>query len=390
MSYQRQQPEVPPATPPTPRQKKVQEALNLFAQLQSAPFLVGDDEQRVRHAADLHKQNAAEGNTNSGTATRSSSTPPPPTNMLKKGSGTGGGAAPSLMTTKQLHQQIADLQKKLQMSDAIMKKLHKKNKELKNEIDVLQTGGGGDAASGRQQQQQATAAAAATKSDSPAAMAKGSPIGGSGGNGGLTNEQLKAIIIKRDQEIMALRKQLILQQQGGGGTMDPTVTATQANSAATADGAPPSPSSTSNSPSSISHQQNAAAASSSASASPARPGTNTKTNNNNNAILHTPNTKIITIPTNVPIEAHVALLHKRIDTLQKDYQQLLDSKLDAIAAGESTGKVNKQVKIFFAAVKAKISSDMSEYEAERALWHQRLALVANQQQQRGGGGPSQK
>lgn len=357
--------------PPTPRQRKVQAALDLFAQLQGAPFVIGDDEQRVRHAANLHREATSSSAAAAVTAGPSSSgSGQPPANMLRKGTGAGGGAAPSLQTTRQLQAQIAELQKKLIVSDALMKKLHRRNRDLQSELDEVKGSGGGEggAASGggnnssKKEQQKGGSAPHGVPTSSSSASTSGP----------LTNEQLQSIIVKRDQEIMALRRQLAAASQHQQ-QQPPATTPRLGGATSTAVGASPSPAEP-------------------AAVSPSRPNTNKSTTSVSvgrggggdiGAGGIVPKKNVIVLPTNAPAEAHVALLHQRIDTLQRDYQTLLDSRLDAIAQGESTGRVNKQVKAFFAAVKAKIATDASDYEGERALWHQRVAFVAANY---GGGG----
>jgi hypothetical protein len=56
----------------------------------------------------------------------------------------------------------------------------------------------------------------------------------------------------------------------------------------------------------------------------------------------------------------------RTAKLQQQYDDLLRVKLECIAEGESTGKVNKEVKAFFTALKQKILSDAVFAEVERA------------------------
>jgi hypothetical protein len=58
--------------------------------------------------------------------------------------------------------------------------------------------------------------------------------------------------------------------------------------------------------------------------------------------------------------------------LRKQYQDLLGIKIEILERGESTGKVNKEVKDFFVATKAKLVSDVVARETERALWNERV------------------
>lgn len=58
--------------------------------------------------------------------------------------------------------------------------------------------------------------------------------------------------------------------------------------------------------------------------------------------------------------------------LRKQYQDLLGIKIEILERGESTGKVNKEVKDFFVAAKSKLVSDVAARETERALWNERV------------------
>lgn len=56
----------------------------------------------------------------------------------------------------------------------------------------------------------------------------------------------------------------------------------------------------------------------------------------------------------------------------QQYGALVDSKLECIAQGESTGKVNKEVKAFFQALKQKLLDDAIYYDASRAALNEAL------------------
>eukprot|EP00658_Telonema_sp_P-2_P068319 TRINITY_DN57258_c0_g1_i1.p1 TRINITY_DN57258_c0_g1~~TRINITY_DN57258_c0_g1_i1.p1 ORF type:complete len:143 (+),score=14.70 TRINITY_DN57258_c0_g1_i1:179-607(+) len=62
------------------------------------------------------------------------------------------------------------------------------------------------------------------------------------------------------------------------------------------------------------------------------------------------------------------LLHQRIKTLENDYKTLLGVKLECIAEGETTGKVNKEVKNFFTHLKTRLVTSEKDWETERAMW----------------------
>lgn len=77
-----------------------------------------------------------------------------------------------------------------------------------------------------------------------------------------------------------------------------------------------------------------------------------------------------------------SLLHQRIKSLEADYKSLLNVKLECIAEGETTGKVNKEVKNFFAHLKLKLSSSERDWEIERAMWQLKVFELQSQQMQK--------
>ena len=60
------------------------------------------------------------------------------------------------------------------------------------------------------------------------------------------------------------------------------------------------------------------------------------------------------------------LAEARAKKLQEQYDELVQVKLECIAHGEATGKVNKEVKAFFTALKQKMINDALFAEVERA------------------------
>lgn len=72
------------------------------------------------------------------------------------------------------------------------------------------------------------------------------------------------------------------------------------------------------------------------------------------------------------------LLEKRILQLQQQYDALMDVKLECIRDGESTGKVNKEVKSFFVSSRQKMMDDAAFHEAERVLLNEKIAKLENE------------
>lgn len=80
--------------------------------------------------------------------------------------------------------------------------------------------------------------------------------------------------------------------------------------------------------------------------------------------------------TSDPISSSARVLQQLHDVerrkLNQQYNALTESKLELIAQGESTGKVNKEVKMFFQALKQKLLDDAIYYDASRAAMNECL------------------
>ena len=74
----------------------------------------------------------------------------------------------------------------------------------------------------------------------------------------------------------------------------------------------------------------------------------------------------------------ISLLQQRIKTLESDYKSLLGVKLECIAEGETTGKVNKEVKSFFTHLKTRLLTSERDWELERAMWQLRVYELETQ------------
>lgn len=242
--------------------RRIQEALQLFSELEHAPINDVSDQDRIR-------------------ATSNSA---PPMNRPPAPPGGGPQQGSTTRSTKSIsHSQSSagadDVSHKLSVADAIMKRLHRKNQELMAQLDAAK-----------------------------AAAGSGSSSGGSGGSDTAHHQRLLRDIAKRDEEIQQLRQEL---SRGASSTTNTSSSAAR----------PPAPTSSSSSR---------------------------------------------TLPT--------AFSSYEADRKQwlAQYAQLLDAKLEYVAQGESTGKINAEVKKFFQALKQKIFDDAVSYEAHRAALNEEL------------------
>jgi hypothetical protein len=181
-------------------------------------------------------------------------------------------ATPSGVSRSTDGPKFAEIKHKMEVADAVMKKLHKKNQQLVQEVAQLKESQGGGVSS-------------------------------SGGHVAPTDEvtALKRELARKDADVQRL-KQL--------------VTTAGAHHAA-----PPS-------------------AIPGASASPAP------------------------LPTNA--------LQRQLADLQQRYSELLEAKIECVHMGESTGRVNKEVKAFFTTLRKRLQDEVKEREVERQLLNEQL------------------
>eukprot|EP00758_Cryptobia_borreli_P008544 Tbor_TRINITY_DN5397_c2_g2::TRINITY_DN5397_c2_g2_i4::g.4429::m.4429 len=280
------------------KSNKIEEALSLFSQLQAIPFTDVDDDNRIHTAHQIIPKKPS--NTN-----------------LMKGSGTGGGKGMAILHSKleKLQAENTTLQKKITLSDAIIKKQHMKNKELESRVNKL---------------------------SAQLALCGKTPVENDNNNNNndgadkvptmttnLPHSQLQEMITKRDAEIITLRKQLTSAVQAQeSNTLPFGVPLTQSHSIM---GLP----------------------------------SQTSCNSNYSSIA----VKGVSTP---------YYLNSCIEKLEKDYQALLDIKLEYISEGELTGKVNKEVKKFFTHLKDKLISNERDWEIERVLWQEQVFELEQQ------------
>jgi len=74
----------------------------------------------------------------------------------------------------------------------------------------------------------------------------------------------------------------------------------------------------------------------------------------------------------------VCSLRVQLRTLQTQYNELLDCRLDAVSGGGSTAKVNKEVKQFFVALRRKVHEDMLELEVQRQTGNRHMCDLEDQ------------
>ena len=216
---------------------KVQEALSLFSELQAVPFVDIDDDSRAANATSSAIQR-----------------PPPKRGPL-------GSNVKQSQLVGDLRSEIETLKKQNTISNAIIKKLHKRNKELESKLE--------------------------SKPVSSHSIEN------------FSKSQMEDVIRDNDREIDALRKQAFQRPLSPVGKQSTQLSST-------------------------------------------------------------------------------TLLHQRIKTLENDYKTLLGVKLECIAEGETTGKVNKEVKSFFTHLKTRLVTSERDWETERAMWQLRVFELESQ------------
>lgn len=186
-------------------------------------------------------------------------------------------------------EEVQALKHKMEVADAITKRLHRKNQELVAQLDKM-------------------------KKEMPAGSHHGHSSDQSSSNNLLLVSPLKREIEAKDREIRALKDML---RSASASSSDQTATGTGGMGAAA-----------SFSSSSMGNHQ---------------------------------------LSSSVGIAKFGALFcDARARKLQEQYDELLGVKLECIAQGEATGKVNKEVKAFFTALKQKMTNDALFAEVERA------------------------
>ena len=88
-------------------------------------------------------------------------------------------------------------------------------------------------------------------------------------------------------------------------------------------------------------------------------------------------TETTSTPVSNTTDSHRALQQK-FESLQHQYDSLLQSRVDSISNTSSTAKINREVKTFFVALRKKIHSDLFEHEVERIVWNEKMADLEEQ------------
>lgn len=230
------QPPRPPSSEATLPRRRIQEALQMFSEIQNTPITDLEDVERIR---------------------ASSSSAPSRKNVLRTDTETSKSSSRSL-------DQLAQLKHKVDVSDVLMKKLHRRNQELCDELAQLRAGGHNSVA--------------------------------------LSSEVAQVQALRKD---IAEKDALIRQLKN-----------------------------------SLSERQSA----------PHNSSTNSPSK----------------------VAALDAALSRRLKTLERQYEDLLGVKIDCVREGESTGKINKEVKAFFVTMKRKVYEDAASRELERNLVNEYL------------------
>lgn len=249
------------------QRRRIQEALQVFSDLQSANVSDSMDLDRIR-ASTASAPSGAARPTPRGTTAASSAAG----SAVSGKAAAGGGAKSTAMSAES----VAQLKHKVDVADAIMKKLHKKNQELAAEIDRLKTGIEGGTAMRRPGSAPSQEVIAALRND----------------------------VALKDRELTELKHRLKQQEHRA---------AEESHAGVTAAG-----------PSSTARQKEPSAAA-----------------------------------------AELQLLRQR-------YDELLDAKLEYIAQGEATGKINREVKLFFGAVKHRLAHEVQMRTLDQQLASEKL------------------
>lgn len=238
--------------------RRIQEALQLFNELQAVPIADIDDSERIRTSS-------APGPSPAVTGSRVSAAP---SGVASRSGG---------QQTSKSSGHIEELKHKVNVADAIMKRLHKKNQELVAQLEA----------------------------------SRGASSGGSNSD---VVAKLRQDIAARDLQIQELKTLLSVRA-----AMPSSANSTQALHAQPTGGK---------------------------------------------------------IPEAPAVANSSRVLQQLHDAERKrwasQYQAVVDCKLELIAQGESTGKVNKEVKAFFQALKQKVLDDALHYEASRAVMNEAL------------------
>lgn len=287
----------------------VDEALKLFNEVQQLTVRDAQDNERFAES----RTNSTPSNSNTTKRTSSSSAL---TNKNQSGNATGTTSSSSRGSYVGTE---AELRRQLELSEAVMKKLHAKNKALTQEIDDLKRGGGAKKSSSS-----SNGGTTATPRNSENSLLSAAEVA--------ELDSLRRRVVDQDAQI----KQLVLKQQQTQVNAQKSTTTTTTTLNQAQQGKPPLAISSS----SANQQENSSSSNNGSSCS-----------------------------------SSVKLLEKRIQQLQQQYDSLLEVKLECIREGESTGKVNKEVKAFFVTSRQKMMDDAAFHEAERVLLNQKIAQL---------------
>lgn len=268
---------------PPSASRRIQEALQLFQELQNAPIADIDDGDRLRGSSAPHSTQKPSNDHHNAMA------------LAKK---------PHAPGAKHPPPHLEELKHKLQVADAIMKRLHKKNQELVTQIEAMKASGGVPIKS----REDAEGAAAADDV-----------------------QRLRRDCALRDKEIQQLKEQL--------------------RSAANHEA------------------QHDVKAKLTSSPRPVADKATTKEEKPKGAPQASPAKDAI----QGSRSRVLAQLHEAERTKwSAQYNEIVNVKLECIAQGEATGKVNKEVKAFFTALKQKVMDDAVHYEVQRAAMNEAL------------------
>eukprot|EP00760_Papus_ankaliazontas_P004385 PhM_4_TR11853/c0_g1_i1/m.65892 len=312
---------MPPQPQPSNPRRKIEEALKMFDELQNTQISDCRDTERFRMvstsapAGNAPDDTIGAGGKMASTIGRVGGARPPPkgSSSVRRGNSTSSssqGHAPTTSLAAALRRE-KELERKLQVSEAVMKKLHKRNQALATEVAELKQnsqqsqGNNNNNTSSRpttttlpplqqqQQQQQPMSSTTSSSSSSPALTADNAAVVVS----------LQSKIATLEATIQQLKKSNLQQQQA------------------------------------------AAAA-----------------------------TTTTTLPAGEADKGSGTITYQ-LERLRAQYNELLEARLDAVAANESTAKINAEVKKFFVVLRKKLHEEMVDREVEKQMYNEKILAL---------------
>eukprot|EP01060_Flectonema_neradi_P007023 TRINITY_DN14852_c0_g1_i2.p1 TRINITY_DN14852_c0_g1~~TRINITY_DN14852_c0_g1_i2.p1 ORF type:complete len:173 (+),score=44.57 TRINITY_DN14852_c0_g1_i2:268-786(+) len=85
-----------------------------------------------------------------------------------------------------------------------------------------------------------------------------------------------------------------------------------------------------------------------------------------------------TLSSSSPTDASLRTIQQKFESLQNQYDNLLQCRVESITNNSSTAKINREVKAFFVALRKKIHNDLFQHEVERMVWNEKMSDLEEQ------------